>query len=248
MTVRPRRSLSKCQEDRHSNTEKGDGNTTSNGNVVRGTYRRRAAARERGSLSHSPEQQATNQLWSTRGNKTGFIDEAHQFVSWRNMPWLAFLNKERIQEKQGSDDAYFKRSLTKKAIPWCTTIKKLLKTTHEPKLDSPEWVIRFPFSEPAGSTAANLPRAWCPRYQLPDDAASDDATRARVDRAASIETSVTRSIHHLQSYQQTENAPVAAGAHWRASLLHLGCPAGVLNRDVDVALINYASLQRKRLD
>ena len=62
MTVRPRGSLSKCQEDRHSNTEKGDGNTTSNGNVVRGTYRRRAAARERGSLSHSPEQQATNQL------------------------------------------------------------------------------------------------------------------------------------------------------------------------------------------
>ena len=143
MTVRPRRSLSKCQEDRHSNTEKGDGNTTSNGNVVRVTYRRRAAARERGSLSHSPEQQATNQLWSTRGNKTGFIDEAHQFFSWRNMPWLAFLNKERIQEKQGSDDAYFKRSLTKKGIPWCTTIKKRLKTTHEPKLDSPEWVIRF---------------------------------------------------------------------------------------------------------
>jgi len=33
------------------------------------------------------------------------------------MPWLAFLNKERIQAKQGSDDAYFKRSFTKKGIP-----------------------------------------------------------------------------------------------------------------------------------
>jgi hypothetical protein len=52
MAVGPRRSLSKCQEDRHSNTEKGDGNTTSDGNVVRGAYRRRAAARERRSLSH----------------------------------------------------------------------------------------------------------------------------------------------------------------------------------------------------
>ena len=247
MTVRPRRSLSKCQEDRHSNTEKGNGNTTSNGNVVRGTYRRRAAARERGSLSHSPEQQATNQLWSTRGNKTGFIDEAHQFVSWRNMPWLAFLNKERIQEKQGSDDAYFKRSLTKKRIPWCKTIKKLLKTTHEPKLDSPEWEIRFPFSGPAGSTAANLPQASCPRYQLPDDAASDDGKGALVDREASTETSLTRSIRHQQSCPQTENAQVAAEAHWKATPLHQGCPVGVLNRDEGEAFINYDSLRPKRL-
>ena len=62
MAIGPRRSLSERQEDRDSNTEKGDGNATSNGDIVRNTYRRRATARKGGTLSHSPEQQATNQL------------------------------------------------------------------------------------------------------------------------------------------------------------------------------------------
>ena len=34
VAVGPRRSLSECQKDRDPNTEKGDGNTTRNGNIV----------------------------------------------------------------------------------------------------------------------------------------------------------------------------------------------------------------------
>ena len=98
---------------------------------------------------------------------------------------------------------------------------------------------------PADSNAANLPLAWCPKYQRPDDAASDDAKGVLVDMAASIETSLTRSIHHQQNCLHTENAPVAVEAHWKANPLHQGYPTDVLNRDEDVAYINYDIFKAK---
>ena len=77
---------------------------------------------------------------------------------------------------------------------------------------------------------------------------AEDAKEELEDMAASIETSSTRSIRLQQSCQQTENAPVAVEAHWRATPLHQGYQAGVLNRDVVVAYANHDSLKRKRLD
>ena len=130
---------------------------------------------------------------------------------------------------------------------WTYNQKNRLESTIAPKLNSAEYEIRPSANEPVGNSAANLPHAWCPRCQSPDDATSDDARGALADREASIETSLTRSIRRQQSCQQTENGPVAVEAHWRANPLHQGYPEGVLNRDEVVALINYDSLKQKRL-
>ena len=117
----------------------------------------------------------------------------------------------------------------------------------EAKFPSSSRTILASFIEPEGNSAANRPRAWCPRYRRPDDEASDGVKVELVDRAVSIETSLKQSIRHQQSCQQTENAPVAVEAHLRANPLRQGCLADVLSRDEDEALINYDSLKRKWL-
>lgn len=233
MTVRSWWSLRECQKDRGSNPKKGNWDATGNGNIVKSADRSRATARERGTLSHSPEHQATNQLWSNRVHKACFIDEAHQFVSWRNIGWFISLKKKATLRKTRIGWCWFQRLVSLRTNPWHTTVRKNENNA-------------FP-NGPADSNAANLPLAWCPKYQQPDDAASDDAKGVLVGMAASIETSLTRLIRHRQNCQQTENGPVVAGAHWRANPLRQGCLAGALNQDVDVALINYDSLKRKRL-
>ena len=105
---------------------------------------------------------------------------------------------------------------------------------------------QFSFIEPGGNSAANRPHAWCPRYRRPDDEASDDVKVGLVDRAVSIETSSTRSIHHQQNCQHTENAPVAVEARWKANPHHQGCLEVAVNRDEDVAFTNYDSLNENR--
>ena len=112
----------------------------------------------------------------------------------------------------------------------------------EAKFPSSSRTILASFIEPEGNSAANRPRAWCPRYQRPDDEASDGVKVELVDRAVSIETSLKQSIRHQQSCQQTENAPVAVEARWRANPHHQGCQANAWNRGEDVASINYDSL------
>lgn len=72
--------------------------------------------------------------------------------------------------------------------------------------------IRASFIEQADSSAANPPHAWCPRCRRPDDEASDDAIGGLADRAVSTEMSLTRSIRHQQSCQQTGNAQAAVEA------------------------------------
>jgi hypothetical protein len=72
--------------------------------------------------------------------------------------------------------------------------------------------IRASFTEQADSSAANPPHAWCPRCRLPDDVASGDAIGGLADRAVSTEMSLTRSIRHQQSCQQTGNAQAAVEA------------------------------------
>ena len=126
------------------------------------------------------------------------------------------------------------------------TIKNSLDSNHEAKLDSAASEISSSFIEPGGNSAANRPHAWCPRYRRPDDEASDDVKVGLVDRAVSIETSLTRSIHHQQNCQHTENAPVAVEARWKANPHHQGCLEVAVNRDEDVAFINYDSLNENR--
>ena len=102
------------------------------------------------------------------------------------------------------------------------------------------------FIEPGGNSAANRPRAWCPRCRRPDDEASDGVKGELVDRAVSIETSLKQSIRHQQSCQQTENAPAAVEARWRANPHHQEYLANAWNRGEDVASINYDSLNGNR--
>ena len=116
----------------------------------------------------------------------------------------------------------------------------------EAKFPASSRTILASFIEPEGNSAATRPRAWCPRYRRPDDEASDDVKVGLVDRAVSIETSLTRSIHHQQNCQHTENAPVAVEARWKANPHHQGCLEVVVNRDEDVAFINYDSLNENR--
>ena len=116
----------------------------------------------------------------------------------------------------------------------------------EAKFPSSSRTILASFIEPEGNSAANRPRAWCPRYQRPDDEASDGVKGELVDRAVSIETSLKQSIRHQQSCQQTENAPAAVEARWRANPHHQECLAVALNRGEDVASINYDSLNGNR--
>ena len=98
------------------------------------------------------------------------------------------------------------------------------------------------FIEPGGNSAANRPRAWCPRCRRPDDEASDDAIGELVDKAVSIETSLKQSIRHQQSCQQTENAPAAVEARWRANPRHQEYLANAWNRGEVVTFTNYDSL------
>jgi hypothetical protein len=72
--------------------------------------------------------------------------------------------------------------------------------------------IKVSFIEQADSSAASPPHAWCPRCRRPDDEASDDAIGGLADRAVSTEMSLTRSIRHQQSCQQTGNEQAAVEA------------------------------------
>ena len=116
----------------------------------------------------------------------------------------------------------------------------------EAKFPSSSRTILASFIEPEGNSAATRPRAWCPRYRRPDDEASDGVKGELVDRAVSIETSLKQSIRHQQSCQQTENAPAAVEARWRANPHHQECLANAWNRGEDVAFINYDSLNGNR--